>query len=238
MHIDLRQLRHFIALAEQRSFVAGAQAVNLSQSAFSRSIQALERSVGCPLVDRGRKTWRPPNRVRCCWSTPADWSAAPGKWPMRSISSMGWRRVSCISAAAGARLANCARHRTLHRALSQGAGAFSGGRLATPEQRLQDEEFEFYKISSPSVPVACTGLKATTYSDQHLLRNAMTKLIFRNDISINNDLFLDESIEQIITKKENVKTEDKIYWNLWSCINNARWIQLRVPKVEHFHIVR
>ena len=31
------------------------------------------------------------------------------------------------------------------------------------------------------------------------------KMIFRNDISINNDLFLDESIEQIITKKENVK---------------------------------
>ena len=55
MHIDLRQLRHFIALAEQRSFVAGAQAVNLSQSAFSRSRQALEHSVGCPLVDRGRK---------------------------------------------------------------------------------------------------------------------------------------------------------------------------------------
>lgn len=59
MHIDLRQLRHFIALAEQRSFVAGAQAVNLSQSAFSRSIQALEHSVGCPLVDRGRKDLAP-----------------------------------------------------------------------------------------------------------------------------------------------------------------------------------
>ena len=59
MHIDLRQLRHFIALAEQRSFVAGAQAVNLSQSAFSRSIQALEHSVGCSLVDRGRKDLAP-----------------------------------------------------------------------------------------------------------------------------------------------------------------------------------
>jgi len=59
MHIDLRQLRHFIALAEQRSFVAGAQAVNLSQSAFSRSIQALEHSVGCQLVDRGRKELPP-----------------------------------------------------------------------------------------------------------------------------------------------------------------------------------
>jgi len=59
MHIDLRQLRHFIALADQRSFVAGATVVNLSQSAFSRSIQALEHSVGCQLVDRGRKDLAP-----------------------------------------------------------------------------------------------------------------------------------------------------------------------------------
>ncbi|MBK5415156.1 LysR family transcriptional regulator [Pseudomonas sp. TH31] len=59
MHIDLRQLRHFIALADQRSFVAGALTVNLSQSAFSRSIQALEHSVGCQLVDRARKDLAP-----------------------------------------------------------------------------------------------------------------------------------------------------------------------------------
>ncbi|KPA92215.1 transcriptional regulator, LysR family [Pseudomonas asplenii] len=59
MHIDLRQLRHFIALAEHRSFVAAALAVNLSQSAFSRSIQALEHSAGCQLVDRGRKDLAP-----------------------------------------------------------------------------------------------------------------------------------------------------------------------------------
>ncbi|HDL5055376.1 LysR family transcriptional regulator, partial [Pseudomonas aeruginosa] len=55
MHIDLRQLRHFIALHEHRSFVAAALAVNLSQSAFSRSIQALEHSAGCRLVDRAAK---------------------------------------------------------------------------------------------------------------------------------------------------------------------------------------
>lgn len=59
MHIDLRQLRHFIALAEHRSFVAAALTVNLSQSAFSRSIQALELSAGCQLVDRGRKDLAP-----------------------------------------------------------------------------------------------------------------------------------------------------------------------------------
>ncbi len=59
MHIDLRQLRHLLALAEHRSFVAAAGAVNLSQSAFSRSIQALEQSVGCQLVDRASKELAP-----------------------------------------------------------------------------------------------------------------------------------------------------------------------------------
>jgi len=59
MHIDLRQLRHLLALHEHRSFVAAAVAVNLSQSAFSRSIQALEHSVGYQLVDRGSKDLAP-----------------------------------------------------------------------------------------------------------------------------------------------------------------------------------
>lgn len=59
MHIDLRQLRHLIALAEHRSFVAAASSVNLSQSAFSRSIQALEHSAGCQLVDRSHKELPP-----------------------------------------------------------------------------------------------------------------------------------------------------------------------------------
>ncbi|ACO77063.1 Transcriptional regulator, LysR family [Azotobacter vinelandii CA] len=59
MHIDLRQLRHFVALAEHRSFVAAAAAVNLSQSAFSRSIQSLEHSAGFQLVDRGSKDLPP-----------------------------------------------------------------------------------------------------------------------------------------------------------------------------------
>ncbi|MFC5694779.1 LysR family transcriptional regulator [Pseudomonas sp. GCM10022186] len=59
MHIDLRQLRHFIALTEHRSFVAAAAAVNLSQSAFSRSIQTLEHNVGCRLVDRASKDLAP-----------------------------------------------------------------------------------------------------------------------------------------------------------------------------------
>ena len=49
---DLRQLRHFLALAEHGHFARAAEAVNLSQPALSRSIQALEANLGCTLVDR------------------------------------------------------------------------------------------------------------------------------------------------------------------------------------------
>ncbi|MDH4567032.1 LysR family transcriptional regulator [Pseudomonas sp. BN414] len=50
---DLRQLRHFVALAEHGHFARAAEAVNLSQPALSRSIQALEANLGCNLLDRG-----------------------------------------------------------------------------------------------------------------------------------------------------------------------------------------
>ena len=36
--MDLRQLRHLVALADYRSFGRAAEAINLSQPAFSRSI--------------------------------------------------------------------------------------------------------------------------------------------------------------------------------------------------------
>lgn len=39
--MDLRQLRHLVALADYRNFGRAAEAINLSQPAFSRSIQTL-----------------------------------------------------------------------------------------------------------------------------------------------------------------------------------------------------
>lgn len=56
--MDLRQLRHFAALADYRSFVRAAEAINLSQPAFSRSIQTLERDLGCELVERSGREFR------------------------------------------------------------------------------------------------------------------------------------------------------------------------------------
>ena len=51
---DLRQFRHFVALAEHGHYARAAEAVNLSQPALSRSIQALEGQL-LPLVERGSR---------------------------------------------------------------------------------------------------------------------------------------------------------------------------------------
>lgn len=56
--MDLRQLRHFIALADYRSFVRAADAIGLSQPAFSRSIQTLERDLDSQLVERSSREFR------------------------------------------------------------------------------------------------------------------------------------------------------------------------------------
>lgn len=57
--MDLRQLRYFIALTEYRSFVRAAEAMGITQPAFSRAIQSLEHTFGCPLVDRASKALLP-----------------------------------------------------------------------------------------------------------------------------------------------------------------------------------
>ena len=52
--MDTRQLQHFLALLEHGNFARAADAVHLSQPAFSRSIQQLEQQLGVSLFDRGR----------------------------------------------------------------------------------------------------------------------------------------------------------------------------------------
>jgi len=50
--MDLKRLNHLLALAEERHFARAAERVHLSQPAFSRSIQAIERDAGMQLFDR------------------------------------------------------------------------------------------------------------------------------------------------------------------------------------------
>jgi DNA-binding transcriptional LysR family regulator len=52
MSLEVRQMRHVLALAEHGSFARAATVVGLSQSALSRSIQSVEREVGSQLFVR------------------------------------------------------------------------------------------------------------------------------------------------------------------------------------------
>jgi DNA-binding transcriptional LysR family regulator len=50
--MNLQHLKHWLALAETGSFSRAAEKLFITQSALSRSIQALEEELGGPLVDR------------------------------------------------------------------------------------------------------------------------------------------------------------------------------------------
>ena len=52
MSLEVRRMRHVIALAEHGSFARAAMSLGLSQSALSRSIQSVEREVGSELFVR------------------------------------------------------------------------------------------------------------------------------------------------------------------------------------------
>ena len=51
--MDLRRLKHLVALADTRNFGRAAQQCHLTQSAFSRSIMTAEEEYGLLLFDRG-----------------------------------------------------------------------------------------------------------------------------------------------------------------------------------------
>jgi DNA-binding transcriptional LysR family regulator len=50
--LDLRQLRALLAVVDEGSFARAAQRLGFTQSAISQQVQALERAVGSPVLDR------------------------------------------------------------------------------------------------------------------------------------------------------------------------------------------
>ncbi len=53
---DLKKLQHLVLLSEELNFTRAAERANLSQTAFSRSIQAVEAAMGLPIFDRGTRS--------------------------------------------------------------------------------------------------------------------------------------------------------------------------------------
>lgn len=54
MKVELRQLRHVVAIDRYRNFARAAEALSLTQPALTRSLQSLEQDVGARLFDRNR----------------------------------------------------------------------------------------------------------------------------------------------------------------------------------------
>ncbi|MFM0043490.1 LysR family transcriptional regulator [Paraburkholderia sediminicola] len=57
--MNIRQIRHFLAMLDNGSLSAAAEVVHLSQPALSRSIRSLEDELGVPLFDRNDRRLRP-----------------------------------------------------------------------------------------------------------------------------------------------------------------------------------
>jgi len=57
--VELRQLRHVIALAEHRKYARASGALHITQPALTRSIQGIEAQLGAPLFDRGPREVTP-----------------------------------------------------------------------------------------------------------------------------------------------------------------------------------
>lgn len=53
--MELRQLRYFIAVAEEMNITRAAQRLHMTQPPLSRQLQLIEDEIGLPLFERGAR---------------------------------------------------------------------------------------------------------------------------------------------------------------------------------------
>src|SRR5688572_9707198 len=53
--VELRYLRYFVTVAEERSITKAAARLRVAQPALSRQLRALEAEIGSPLVERNSR---------------------------------------------------------------------------------------------------------------------------------------------------------------------------------------
>ena len=53
--MDLRQIRYFLTVAEERNITRAAERLHLSQPPLSRALMDLEEELGCTLIIRGKR---------------------------------------------------------------------------------------------------------------------------------------------------------------------------------------
>src|SRR5258706_1334488 len=58
VQMELRQLRYFVAVAEEKNITRAAEKIFLSQPALSRQIKALEDEIGQLLLERSAHSFR------------------------------------------------------------------------------------------------------------------------------------------------------------------------------------
>ncbi len=94
--LDFRKLRHALVLAKVGSYVKASEALHITQSALTHSIQALEREYGVRLFDRGRAGVFPTASGRLVLERAESIVAAAHtlERDLKQINSHGWGRVA------------------------------------------------------------------------------------------------------------------------------------------------
>jgi DNA-binding transcriptional LysR family regulator len=81
MDLHLRDLRYFVAAAEELHFTRAAERLHVSQPALSRQIRLLERRLRCDLFVREARVVRLTTAGEVCWPTPVTcWTAGTLAW--------------------------------------------------------------------------------------------------------------------------------------------------------------